>query len=104
MFTRSTYRPVTFTRPFLLRGLDEVQPAGTYTIETNEELLHDLSFAAYRRVTTLIFLPARLGGAIAGQVAAIDPLELEAAQKDDATAGYRQTQTGTGAGRHRSHT
>ena len=30
---------VTFTHPFNLSGVDEVQPAGTYTVETDEELL-----------------------------------------------------------------
>ena len=89
MAMRTSYKPVTFTRPFLLRGIDEVQPAGTYTVETNEELLEGLSFSAYRRVTTLIFLPSRPGGAILGQVATIDPLELEAAQKEDAMAAHR---------------
>jgi hypothetical protein len=87
MTLRTSYKTVTFTRPFSLRGLEEVQPAGTYTIETDEEQLQGLSFDAYRRVTTLIFLPSRPGAAVVGQVASIDPLELEAAHDRDAMAG-----------------
>jgi hypothetical protein len=34
MTVRTTSRMVTFTHPFNLSGVDEVQPAGTYTVET----------------------------------------------------------------------
>jgi hypothetical protein len=61
-----------------------VQPAGTYTVETDEELLPGLSFPAYRRIATLIFLRSRGGGAIVEEVVNIDPLELQAAQARDA--------------------
>ena len=84
---RTSRRTVTFTRPFSLSGIDGVQPAGSYTVETDEELLPGLSFPAYRRVATLIFLPARPGDAVSGRVATVDPLELEAAQERDAMAG-----------------
>ena len=41
------------------------------------------SFPAYRRMETLIFLPSRPGGAFVERV--VNPLELEAAQKRDAS-------------------
>ena len=63
MTVRTSRKSVTFTQPFSLSGFDEVQPAGTYTVETDEELLPGLSFPAYRRVATLIFLRSR-GGAL----------------------------------------
>jgi len=66
---RTSRKTVTFARPFSLRRIDEVQPAGTYTVETDEELV----------------LPSRPGGAFLEQVVDIDPLELEAAQKLEAT-------------------
>ena len=49
MTVRTTSRTVTFMHPFNLSGVDEVQPAGTYTVETDEELLQTLSVPAYRR-------------------------------------------------------
>ena len=84
MTVRTSRKSVTFTQPFSLSGLDEVQPAGTYTVETDEELLPGLSFPAYRRIATLIFLPSRGRGPIVEEVVNIDPLELQAAQERDA--------------------
>ena len=85
MTMRTTLKTVTFRWPFLLSAIGEVQAAGTYNVETNEELLQDVSFPAYRRIETLIFLPSRPGGARVERVVDIDPLELEAAQKNDAS-------------------
>ena len=82
MTVRTSRKSVTFTQPFSLSGFDEVQPAGTYTVETDEELLPGLSFPAYRRVATLMVLRARGGAPV--EVANIDPLELQAAQERDA--------------------
>ena len=80
MTVRTSRKTVTFKQPFSLRGIDEVQPAGSYTVETDEELLPGLSFPAYRRVATLIFLRSRGRGPVVEEVANIDPLELQAAQ------------------------
>jgi hypothetical protein len=85
MTVRTSRKSVTFTQPFSLSGIDEVQPAGTYTVETDEELLPGLSFPAYRRIATLILLRSRGGGRIVEEVANIDPLELQAAQERDAS-------------------
>jgi hypothetical protein len=74
MSVRTSRKSVTFTRPFSLSGIDEVQPAGTYAVETDEELLPGLSFPAYRRIATLIFLRSRGGGPVVEEVANIDPL------------------------------
>lgn len=84
MTARTSHKTVTFTRPFFLSGIGEVQPAGVYRVETDEEQIPGLSFSAYRRVATLIFLPARPGTGVGEQVANIDPLELQAAQERDA--------------------
>jgi len=83
MTVRTIRKTVTFTRPFSLSGI-EVQPAGTYTVETDEELLPGVSFPAYRRIASLIFLRSRAGGAIVDEIANVDPLELQAAQERDA--------------------
>jgi hypothetical protein len=95
--TRTSRRTVTFARPFALRGTDGVHPAGTYAVETAEERLEGLSFPAYRRVATTIFLPSRPGGTVSGQLATVDPLELEAAQARD--AGDGRSDVGGGDGR-----
>jgi hypothetical protein len=54
MTVRTTSKTVTFMHPFNLSGTDEVQPAGTYTVETDEELPEPASFPAYRRISTMM--------------------------------------------------
>jgi hypothetical protein len=81
---RSTLASITFSHPFSLTDVDGVQPAGTYTVETIETTLDNLSFLAYRRVSTSIMLPAIGKAARERQVIYIDPLELEQALKRDA--------------------
>jgi hypothetical protein len=80
MTIRTTRKQVTFAKSFALGGVDGVQPAGTYEVETDDESIDDLSFLAYRRVTTLIHLQ-RDG---ATQVFRIDPVELDASLLRDA--------------------
>lgn len=81
---RTSRKTVTFAQPFSLRGIGAEQPAGTYVVETDEELLEGLPFPAYRRVATMILLPARAGDAVSGQLVAIGPSDLDTAEKRDA--------------------
>lgn len=84
MNIRTTSRTVTFTRPFVLGGIFEEQPAGTYTVETDEELVQTQSVSAYRLISTLIRLPGRPGSLVLAQVVDIDAAELAAALAKDA--------------------
>jgi hypothetical protein len=85
MTTRTTKSMVTFMRPFNLTGFDGEQPAGSYSVETDEELLEGVSFPAYRRMATMMQLDApRRGSAGVLQVAVINPDELAAALAADA--------------------
>lgn len=56
MTIRTIRQTVTFAKPFTLANWDEAQPAGTYEIEIDEELLDGFPFSAYRRVQTLLHL------------------------------------------------
>ena len=84
MTVRTTSKTITFTHPFNLSGMDEVQPAGTYTVETDEELLQTSSLPAYRRISTLMRLPARSIGTMLTQIVETDPVELARALARDA--------------------
>jgi hypothetical protein len=84
--------------PFNLSGVDEVQPAGTYTVETDEELLQTLSVPAYRRISTLMRLPARPTGAMLTQIVEIDALELAAILERDAQPNETTRQLTRGDG------
>jgi hypothetical protein len=81
---RTTSRAVTFTRPFAMMGTDGMQPAGTYTVETDEEPLPSLLHEGYRRTGTWLILPAHAARAGSSQLVSIDPAELEAALSRDA--------------------
>ncbi|HEY8382592.1 MAG TPA: hypothetical protein VIL09_10630 [Microvirga sp.] len=78
---RTVQETITFDFPFTLSSLDEAQPAGTYTVAIDEELIEGLSFLAYRRVATTIYLPLHPG--VAGSMLAVrvDPSELKIAQE-----------------------
>lgn len=77
---------ITFGKPFQLSGFEEPLPAGTYKIETLEELIEGLSFPAWRRIETLLFLLQPPGQPKLTQVAVVDPVELEEARLRDQEA------------------
>ena len=85
MTVRTSSKTVTFA-PFLLKGVDRILAAGDYRIVTDEELIEELSFPVYRRVATMIFVPAESGSASVEMVT-IDPQDLQAAQELDLNYG-----------------
>jgi hypothetical protein len=82
MTTRSSSKTATFARPFMLKGVDRMMEAGDYRVVTDEELIQELSFPVYRRVATMIFVPAASGHAF--EMVTIDPRDLQDAQDLDA--------------------
>ena len=83
MNTRTRHKTWTFGKPFLLKGVDRLLPAGDYRVTTDEELIEGLSFPAYRRVATMIFVPGQTHRTSVEMVG-IDPLDLQAAHDKDA--------------------
>ena len=79
---RTTRESVTFDHPFSLAAVGEVQPAGTYIVEIDEELIDGLSFLAYRRVATTVYLPLHDRGPGSVQAVRVEPRELAAAHSD----------------------
>ena len=74
---RTTRESITFDHPFSLTAVDKLQPAGTYAVDIDEELIEGLSFLAYRRVATTIYLPLhprepRLGAGRQGRSSRVD--------------------------------
>jgi hypothetical protein len=78
---RTTTKTVTFHRSFHLKGIDRLLPPADYRVVTEEELIDGLSFAAYRRVSTVIFVPAEAGCAV--EMMTIDPTDLQAVHEND---------------------
>ena len=84
MTIRTSSKTVTFHRPVCVKGVDRVLPPGEYRVVTDEELIEGLSFAAYHRIATAIFVPAPSGSAI--EMVTVDPADLQVAQEQDAAA------------------
>lgn len=83
MTLRTRRETVAFAQPFTVDGIDGTQPAGAYTVETDEEAIEGLSFLAWRRVATVIVLPVPHGGAGSFQAVPVDPRAIEAAMARD---------------------
>jgi hypothetical protein len=88
MPTRSTEHTFTFRRPFSLSAVDDPLPSGSYRVITEEEPVEALSFAAWQRMRTLLFLPANSLPGTAREVVPVDPDELAAALAADGLEGH----------------
>lgn len=84
MTIRTTSRTVTFAHAFMLDGMAEEQPPGTYTVETDDELLGSAGVPAYRCISTPIRVPGRRGSVGLGYLVDIDASDLAAALEKDA--------------------
>ncbi len=85
MTLRSRRETITFRRPFRIRGIDRQLPPGPYEVITDEEMIEGLSFASFRRVATMIMVPAGTRGSTMEMVS-IGSVDLSDAQRIDASA------------------
>jgi hypothetical protein len=84
MTTRSRRETVTFQHPFRIRGIDRLLPAGAYEVITDEEMIEGLSFPAFRRIATMIMVPAASQNSTMEMVC-IGSVDLADAQHADAS-------------------
>lgn len=89
MTMRTTRTVRTFNEPFAVSGLDERLPAGVYNIDTDEELIEGLSFLAYRRIRTVLYVPGNPCKNVPMQLLTVDPRELDAALEQDQSAASK---------------
>jgi hypothetical protein len=85
MTIRSRRETVTFKHPFQLRGVDRLLPAGSYEVVTDEEAIEGLSFASFRRVATMIMVPAAGSRGSRTEMISIGSVDLSDAQRIDAS-------------------
>ena len=64
MTIRTIRQTIAFRKPFYLKGEDRLLPPGDYGVVTDEELIEGLSFSAYHRISTVMFVPAQSGSAV----------------------------------------
>jgi hypothetical protein len=88
MTVRSTRRSVTFAAPFRLPGFDAPLPAGSYTVDTEEEAIEGNLRTVFHRIATTLVVETT------GRVEhrAVDPQDLEAALRHDREAAALPTE------------
>ena len=95
MAVRPRDKRVTFVRPFNLKGLDGMQPAGTYSVATHEEGAGFFPLSKSKRLSTWIRVCRNPGIAGAVEHVNIDPHELTAALIRDALPDMEQAKSET---------
>ena len=83
MTSRTATSLVTFAHPFVIPGYEDELPAGRYEVIVEEELLEGLSFEAYRRTASVLWISGRGDQAGRTEMRPIDPRDLEAALARD---------------------
>ena len=86
MTMRSRREVITFQHPFRIKGIDRVLPPGAYDVITDEEMIEGLSFASFRRVATMIMVPAAPPHGSTMEMISIGSVDLSDAQRTDACA------------------
>jgi len=85
MTIRSRREVVTFKHPFRIRGIDRLLPAGAYEVITDEETIEGLSFEAFRRIATMIIVPAEGSSSLATEMLSVGSVDIADAQRIDAS-------------------
>jgi len=85
MTIRSRREVVTFRHPFQIRGVDRLLPAGPYEVITDEEMIEGPSFASFRRIATMIIVPAATSRGSTKEMISIGSVDLADAQRIDAS-------------------
>jgi hypothetical protein len=84
MTTRSRRETVHFKYPFRIKGIDRLLAPGAYEVVTDEEMIEGLSFASFRRVATMIMVPAAAPRTSSMEMISIGSVDLSDAQREDA--------------------
>lgn len=85
MTMRSRREMITFKHPFRIKGIDRLLPPGAYEVITDEEMIEGLSFASFRRLATMIMVPAAPPRTLTMERISISPVDLADAQRIDAS-------------------
>ena len=83
MTLKTTRAVATFNEPFSLRNMEGLQPAGTYAVFVEDELITNLSRTAWRRVATLLQTPSISSSQANSRLVVVSQTELDAALMKD---------------------
>src|SRR5256885_8556680 len=102
MTTRSRRETITFLHPFRINGIDRLLRPGTYEVITDEEMIEGLSFASFRRVATMIMVPAAPPRTSTMGRISISPVDLAAQKRPTFGVFWRTRRITQGNWRDRS--
>jgi hypothetical protein len=85
MTTRSRRETVHFKHAFRIKGIDRLLSPGDYEVITDEEMIEGLSFPSFRRVATMIMVPAEAPHSSSVEMISIGSIDLSDAQRIDAS-------------------
>ena len=85
MTIRSRHETITFEHPFTIKGIDRLLPPAAYEVITDEEMIEGLSFPVFRRIATMIMVPAAPPRTLTMERISIGPVDLADAQRIDAS-------------------
>ena len=86
MTIRSRRETIAFKHPFRIKGVDRLLSAGAYEVITDHEMIEGLSFAVFRRVATMIMVPAAAPRSTAIEMISISSIDVTDAHRIDASA------------------
>jgi hypothetical protein len=86
MATRSKETTLTFSKAFALSDVDCPLPAGTYRVVVDGEDVPGLSSLAFRRIATMLQVPALSASSGPTEMFLVNPDELAAALETDRVA------------------
>ena len=88
--TRTLMKSVVFAHPFKIGDLEDELPPGSYVVEEDEEQIPGISRTAFRRVRTIIQLPAGASKRRDVRTLTITPEQLQAALDRDLETSDRE--------------
>jgi hypothetical protein len=83
MANRTTRKSVSFSKPFAIRNVDAIQPAGDYIVVADDEVIEGISHLAFRRISTFLHLPSITAPQNFAQLVPIDQVDIDAALMRD---------------------
>jgi len=86
MATRSKETTLTFSKALALSEVDRPLPAGSYRVVVDEEEIPGLTFLAFRRIATMLHVPALSEPGGPTEMFLVNPNELAAALEADRVA------------------
>jgi len=80
---KTTRTIVSFSEPFSLRNVAGIQPAGSYAVHFEDELIDGLSHPARRRISTRLQIPSTASPQQQSRLVSISETDLDAALMKD---------------------